>query len=251
MASSTIVEKSCYFISNVSCYEVAKDFASPLLAAIAVVASVLIAFKQLSKQHQNTLDAQKEEAKRNTRVELFKDINVLLDQSTVSIRQVNSYCFGKKYSNLEMKAQIDHVEYFELMQNFGNALLAVISKVESHEIVNLKLFRVFRFALQSIHHDLLALQTEKERFKVLETIIELTNDSIMYFGDFQVCMQNMAYGEVFNSDVPHRVPADKRYKVITNCPVSLDKLHDYFWRETNWGKNCIKYENEAKEKFSS
>ena len=73
----------------------------------------------------------------------------------------------------------------------------------------------------------------------------------MYFGDFQVCMQNMAYGEVFDSDVPHRVPADKRYKVITNCPDSLDKLHDYFWQETNWGKNCIKYENEAKEKFSS
>jgi hypothetical protein len=251
VASSTVVEKSCYFISNVSCYDVAKDFASPALASLAVVASVFIAFKQLSKQHQNTLNVQKEEAKRNTRVGLFKDINLLLDQSTASIRQVNSYCFGKKYSNMEMKAQVDHVEFMELMNNFSAALLSVISKVESHEIVNLKLFRVFRFALQSIHHDLLALQTEQDRFKVLEIIIELTNNSIMYFGDFQVCMQNMAYGEVFDSDVPFRVPADKRYKVITNCPKNLDKLHTFFWRETDWGKSCIKYENEAKEKFSS
>lgn len=250
MASSTIVEKSCYFISNVSCYDVAKDFASSGLAALAVVTSVWIAFKQLSKQHQNTLDAQKNEAKRNTRVELFKDINVLLDQSAASIRQVNSYCFSKKYFNSEVKAQVDDVEYVELMKNFSNALLAVVTKVESHEIVNLKLFRVFRFALQSIHHDLLALQPEIDRFKVLEDIIELSNDSVMYFADFQVCLQNMAYGEVFDASVPFRIPADKRNNVITNCPKNLDKLYDYFSRETNWGKNCIKYENEAKKKLS-
>jgi hypothetical protein len=241
MVASKIVEKSCYLIDSISCYDVVKDFAGPFLTVVAVLVSVLIAIKQLSKQHQNTLDAQKEEAKRNTRIELFKDINVLLDLSTTTIRDVNSYCFSKKYSNLEMKAQVDHVEFLELMQKFS----------QSHEIVNLKLFRVFRFSLQSIHHDLLALQSEQDRFKVLETIIELTNHSIMYFGDFQVCMQNMAYGEVFDSDVPHRVPADKRYKVITNCPQSLDELHEYFWRETNWGKSCIKYENEANEKYSS
>ena len=74
---------------------------------------------------------------------------------------------------------------------------------------------------------------------------------MMYFGDFQVCMQNMAYGVVFDSTVPQRVPADKRIKVITNCPENLDKLHIYFERESNWGKNCLKYENEAKEEFSS
>lgn len=250
MASATVVETTCYFISNISCYDVAKDLASPLLASIAVLTSVLIALKQLSIQHQNTLKAQKEEAKRNTRVELFKDINVLLDQSTASIRQINSYCLGKKYSNLEMKAQVDHVEYSELMTNFSNALLAVVTKVESHEIVHLQLFRVFRFALQSIHHDFLALRTEKNRVKVLESIIELSNNSIMYLGDFQVCMQNMAYSEIFDTDVPFRVPADKRYKVITNCPENLNELHEYFWRETNWGKSCIEYENKTKEKFS-
>ena len=251
MAISSIVEKSCYIINNVSCYEVIKDFASPILTVVAVIVSVLIAFKQLSKQHQNTLDAQKEEAKRNTRIELFKDINILLDQSTTTIRDVNSYCFNKKYSNLEMKAEVNHAEFLELMKSFSHALLSVVSKLESHEIVNLQLFRVFRFSLQSIHHDLLAMQSQQDRFKVLETIIELTNDSIMYFGDFQVCMQNMAYGDVFDSQVPHREPADKRYKVITNCPKNLETLHHYFWRETNWGKSCIKYENEAKEKFSS
>jgi hypothetical protein len=250
MVASTIVEKSCYLIEGASCYDVFKDFLGLALAVVAVIVSVLISIRQLSKQHKNTLDAQKEEAKRNARIELFKDINLLLDQSTTTIRDVHSYCFNKKYSDLEMKAQIDYVDFLEIMKKFSPALLTVVSKIESHEIVNLKLFRVFRFSLQSIHHDLLALQSEKDRFKVLENIIELTNNSIMYFGDFQVCMQNMAYGEVFDSDVPHRVPADKRYKVIINCPEKLDELHKYFWRETNWGKSCKKYEDEANEKFS-
>ena len=73
----------------------------------------------------------------------------------------------------------------------------------------------------------------------------------MYCGDFQVCMQNMAYGEVFDSEVPHRVPADKRYKVITNEEENLEELHEYFLKETNWGKSCLKHEKETEEKFSS
>jgi hypothetical protein len=129
--------------------------------------------------------------------------------------------------------------------------LAVVSKVESHEIINLKLFRVFRFSLQSIVHDMMKLQFHKDRRKLLEIIIELTNDAQSYLADFQVCMQNFAYSEVFDSEVPHRVPADKRCKVITNDPVELDLLLEYFSTETNWGKSCIQYEKEAKERYTS
>lgn len=82
MVASKVVEKSCYFISDVSCYEVAKDFAGPTLTALAVVVSFIIAFKQLSKQHSNTIKAQKEETKRITRIELFKEVSLLIEQSS-------------------------------------------------------------------------------------------------------------------------------------------------------------------------
>lgn len=251
MVSSAIIAKSCYNISNVSCYEIVKDFSSPLLTALALMASVFIAFKKLSEQHKNTLAAQNEESKRNTKIELFKDINTTLEHSKVSIQQVSSYCSRKQFSSPNLKAPLDNVEYLELVNNFNNAIMTVITKVESHEVVNPKLFRVFRFALQSILHDLLELQSESDRLKVTEAVIKLANDSIMYFYDFQICMQNWAYGEIFNADVPYRKPANKKIKVITNCSKNLDDLHHYFLQETKWGKTCQKYESEAKEKYSS
>lgn len=245
------IVKSCLGILNVGCYEMVKDFSGPIVGVLVAFFSVRFAFRQIAEQHSNTLKAQIEEQKRQTRIELFKEICGLMEQSQSVIRGVHSYCMRKKYSNIEMKADIDHVEYLELMRNFSQALIAVISKVESHEIVNLMLFRVFRFSLQSIHHDLLEIQFSKDRSHVLERLLQLADDSQMYFADFQVCLQNMAYGEVFDSEVPKREPADKRYKVITNDPDNLKELHHYFWRETDWGKNCIKYEEEAKERFSS
>jgi hypothetical protein len=249
--SEAEIVKSCLRVLDVGCYELVKDFTGPVVVVIVAFFSVRFAFKQIAEQHVNTLKAQIEEQKRQTRIELFKEVCGLMEQSQSIIREINTYCMRKKYSNINMKSDIDHLEYQDLMRKFSQALIAVISKVESHEIVNLMLFRVFRFSLQSIHHDLLAIQFSKDRSFVLERILQLNDDSQMYFGDFQVCLQNMAYGEVFESEVPKREPADKRYKVITNDPDNLKELHQYFWRESDWGKNCIKHEEEAKERFSS
>jgi hypothetical protein len=245
------IVQSCLFIQNVGCYEVAKDFSGQFVALLVTFFGVRFTFSQISEQHQNTLDAQKEESKRNTRIELFKEISSLLDNSASMIRDVSTYCMIKKYSNLEMKADINHEEYFSILNKFGSALLAVISKIESHEIVHLKLFRVFRYSLQSIHHDLMALQFEKDRANVLERILKLTDDAQSYCADFQVCMQNIAYGEILNSKVPDRVTVDKSLKVIVDDPIKLDKLMSYFTKETNWGKNIAKYEKEAVEKYHS
>ncbi len=157
----------------------------------------------------------------------------------------------KKYSSIDLKAEINQIEYQDIAQKFGNALLVLISKVETHEIVNLKLFRAFRFSLQSIQHDLMALRASNNTVSILENLLQLTSDAQMYIGDFQICMQNMAYGEMFGSAVPYRVPADKRIKVITNNVKDLDELIDFFCKETNWGKTCAMYEAEAEARFSS
>lgn len=243
--------KGCLFLSDVNCYQFWQDFATPITTIFVATITIFIAFKQLSKQHSNNLKAQNEQFKSQTRIELFKEIGAISENSSSIIRDVSTYCMVKKYSNLEMKAEINHIEYHNILQKFGDALLALISKVETHEIVNLRLFRAFRFSLQSIQHDLMALRSSTDRTSILENLLQLTSDAQMYIGDFQICMQNMAYGEIFDNSVPYRVPADKRIKVITNDEKNLDELIDYFCKETNWGKICAKYEAEAEERFSS
>ena len=249
MPTSEKIVESCLFISGVGCYDVLKDFSGPIVTVVVAYFGIKFTFKQIAVQHNNAIRAQLEESKRNAKINLFKELNQMLDSSGEVIRDTSSYCMAKKYSTLAMKAEISHEEFQSILKNLSNALLAIISKIESHEVINFKLFSVFRFSLQSILHDLLSMQFDKNRVDVLEKILELTSDAQCYLGDFQICMQNMAYGEVFESSVPHRVTVDKRYKVIVDDPQKLEKLKEYFTKETNWGKSCTKYEKEAVKKF--
>ncbi len=251
MPPNESIVKGCVFLSEVSCYKFWQDFATPITTVLVAAITIFIAFKQLSKQHANNLKAQNEQYKCQTRIELFREVGAISESSSSIIRDVSTYCMVKKYSSIDLKAEINQIEYQDIAQKFGNALLVLISKVETHEIVNLKLFRAFRFSLQSIQHDLMALRASNNTVSILENLLQLTSDAQMYIGDFQICMQNMAYGEMFGSAVPYRVPADKRIKVITNNVKDLDELIDFFCKETNWGKTCAMYEAEAEARFSS
>lgn len=251
MKTSEIVNKSCLYINDVSCYDIINDFSGPIVTILVAFFSIRFAFSQIDKQHQNTLNAQKEEAKRNTKIELFKEINLLLDNVSSIVREVNIFCITKQHTISGIPIELNHDEYQELSVKLNQGLLAVISKVESHEIINQKLFRTFRYALQAIIHDVMQLRFNNERKLVLDSMQELSLDAQCYLYDFQVCMQNLAYGDVFDSKLPYRVPADKKLKVITTDNEKLDALLDFFSNETNWGKNLRKYEDEASEKYSS
>ncbi|MGY5452257.1 hypothetical protein ACVFI8_15120 [Agarivorans sp. MS3-6] len=132
----------------------------------------------------------------------------------------------------------------------GNSLLAVISKIESHEIINPSLFRTFRFSIQAIHYELISIQFEENREVVLDSFIRQSEEALMYFGDFQICLQNIAYSDVFECEVESRVPADPNIKVITSDEDNLQKLEPYFRNETKWGKVMAKYEAETVEHFA-
>lgn len=228
MSTNGITEKACFFINEVGCYEVIKDFSAPLVTSLVASFTVWFAFRQIRKQHRNTLDAQKEQSKQAAKIELFKDIVALVGNVSAVVREVSTYCTVKKYSNIEMIGELSHVEYLELSEKLNHALLAVVSKIESNEIVNPIFFRVSRYSLQSIVHDVMKIQFWKDRTLVLEKIIELSGDAQCYLGDFEVGMQNMTYGDVFNTNLEPRAPLDKRYKVITNDPVQLQLLEEYF-----------------------
>ena len=232
-------------------YEIAKDFSNPIITAIVAVTGLWYAVRKIDNQPQNTLTTQNDDSKRNTRIELFKEITEKLNHSSEVFNTINVTCHVKSVSSKDKKAEISHQEYDEFIGKFSPAIFTLISTIESHEIIHPILFKTFRYALQSTLHDFSKIQFESDRATVLERLIEYSSDAAMYSYDFQICMQNITYGEEFKSELPHRIAIDERCKVITNDPVDLKKLHDYFCEESNWGKNRLKYENEAKEMYSS
>jgi len=241
----------CLFIEGAGCYEILKDFSGPLVTILIAYFGVRYAFKQIEMQHKNTIKVQKEESKRKTKIEVFKDFNVLIVSSSNTIRDVRTYCLTQKYPARDNSSEVNFDEYQKILNSFGGALSSLVLTVESHEIIHVNLFKVFRYSLQSIHHDLMQLRKEGNREILLDKVWVLANDAQNYLGDFQVCLQNMAYGDVFEGKVPVRVTVDKSLKVIVDDPKRLPELETHFRKKTAWGKSCDAAEKKAVEKYHS
>lgn len=113
------------------------------------------------------------------------------------------------------------------------------------------LFKTFRYSLQSIAHDVMKLRENTTSTTCLNKMKNYTSDVSCYLGDFQICFQNLAYGDIFKSKITAREPIDKSLRVIEDDPKKLERLLNYFENESNWGVSCKKYESEAKVQFSS
>lgn len=247
MPSPDPTEPVTNLATDLTLYEFAKDFGGLIVTILVAFFTVLYAFKQIRIQHRNSIEAQKEETKRKTRIETFKDLDVLLNASSTLVRQVNTHSRVQSLIDPQQVSENELIITQELIQ----ALLAVVSKIESLEIIDQLLFRVFRYSIQSVVHDISYLSEIKDQKQRIDRLIELTDTTVLYFSDFQICLQNMAYRDVFDSSVQHRDPPDKRHKVITNNPNELKNLEDYFLKETAWGKEIQKWEKYAEEKYKS
>lgn len=250
MPSPESAEAASKVATDFSYYEFARDFAGPIVTILVAIFTVWYAFKQIGIQHMNSIKAQKEETKRKTRIETFKEIDALLNYSSTVIRKVNTYFMVQKYSPSPIDVQPSLGNEILITQELTQALLSTISKIESLEIIDPTLFRVFRYSIQSVVHDVLHLHEIEDRSQKIDRSIDLTNTALTYFADFQICLQNMAYKDIFDSSVQHRDPPDKRQKVITNNPNELEELEYYFLNETEWGREIQKWEKYADEKYS-
>lgn len=248
------------FEPTLNLYQVVKDFGGLLVGLIAAILTIFLALYQINKQHQNSLVAQKqqlllnleadkEKHKREIRIEVLKDLRHFITTNSELVLNSHSFCAVKKINLSEPDRVINNLEYLQLDNTFGSSLLAILLKVEANEIISANLFRTFRFALSSILHDFRQIQFANDRAWVLDQTIDLIDDAQMYIGDFQICLQNFAYGEIFGNTLSHRIPLDKRIRVITNDAKELSELTKYLLNETSWGINMNKIIRETELKF--
>ena len=76
----------------------------------------------------------------------------------------------------------------------------------------------------------------KELEKLVEPYTAANFDMGCYLHDLSVELQNTLLSNLFSYKVPRRKPLDPKFKVISTEQNEIEKLQQYFEKETDWGK---------------
>lgn len=222
-----------------SWYEISKDF-FPTIATLAVAFfSIRFAILQIKQQHQNSLDLQASERRKEIQLKLFEEIQEKLDGcASVAEAFGTDYLVKATFIKNGLDIPHDEGEFILKLRQVLEAITVVTIYIEHREIISPKLFRVARSAMHSAHHDLMEAMKDtsldqRERYTAAS---KASGNASSYCTDLNACLQNEAFGDLFDNRAPVREPLDPNEKVITNDEVVLDELLRYFEHETPYGQ---------------
>jgi hypothetical protein len=235
-----------------SWYQIAKDFIPSFATLLVALFSIRFAVLQIKKQHQNALDLQSENRKKDIQIALFEEIQERLD-SCGSLAYKLSTSLIYKITYLENGVDISHneLEFIQELDEVSRAITTVTIYIEYREIVSPKLFRVFRSALHSAHHELMAViqNRDGELVQRLRQTSKAAGDAASYCHDLNACLQNHAFGDLFKNSAPVREPIDPDEKVIVDDDDELDMLLHYFEHETSYGRQMDETKRQVRDQF--
>ncbi|MDH7945154.1 hypothetical protein QGM61_15135 [Pseudohongiella sp. SYSU M77423] len=216
-----------------------RDFFPSLATLVVAFFSIRFAVLHIKEQHQNALNLQAEARKKDIQIELFKEIQERLDHcGSIAFELSNSLIFKITYLENGLNINHDEAEFANHIKTVLESITQITIFIEYREIVSPKLFRVTRSALHSSHYELLETLKDRsinlvERYKMAS---KAAGDVASYCHDLNACLQNHAFGDLFNNQAPIRKPIDPNEKVIIDDDKELDRLLQYFEHETRYGK---------------
>jgi hypothetical protein len=137
-------------------YQFSKDF-FPIIATLLVAFfSIRFAILQIKNQHQNALDLQVKERKKDIQLKMFEEIQEKLDVCSSISSQINSSLI-LHYTYLENGVEPNYTDanFIQDLSMVMKTITDVTIYLEHREVISPKLFRVARSAMHSAHHDLL------------------------------------------------------------------------------------------------
>ena len=231
---------------------------------VSTFVAVVIVVWQVNKQFKANRDLQKDTIRDGFHLEIYKDISVLIDvvveahisasnnmmMALSGIEEVvvsQSEQPATSFNNLRVQ------DFSDFDKKLSKAVSSLVSKLEGNEIIH-KNLNIFRYALNSAHHDLFEAKTslyqKNEKLAAIrplaEDYINACQDIGSYIHDLQIALQNILLGRLFpKNTVPGREPLDPKFKVVGLEPQAhVEALKNYFLYETAWGK--ANYKTEAR-----
>lgn len=233
-------------------YQFAKDFFPSAATLIVAFFSIRFAIMQIKTQHQNALDLHVAERKKDIQLKMFEEIQEKLDICSSTSSQVNSSLI-MHYSYIENGAEPKYtdVNFIQDLNKVMQTITDVTIYLEHREVISPKLFRVARSAMHSAHHDLLEVlkNPKMDRVQRYKSAAKSAADASSYCHDLNACLQNHAFGDLFDNQAPVRQPIDPNEKVIVDEDNKLDELLQYFEHETPYGEKMDKTNRIVREEY--
>ncbi|WP_032096117.1 MULTISPECIES: hypothetical protein [unclassified Alteromonas] len=233
-------------------YQFAKDFLPTFATLIVAFFSIRFAILQIKEQHQNALDLQVKQRKKDIQLTMFEEIQEKLDICSSISSQIHSNLI-LHYTYLENGAEPNYtdVNFVQDISAVTKSITDVTIYLEHREVISPKLFRVARSAMHSVHHDLLETLKNVQMDRVLRyrTASKSAADASSYCHDLNSCLQNNAFGDLFENQAPVRQPIDPNEKVIVDEANKLDELLQYFEHETSYGQQMDRTNQLVREEY--
>lgn len=244
-------------------------------------------FVQLRSQGQQSRDAIAENERRKLKAEMYEAaVVVCRETADTAIELSNQHLTMSFELTVASRAAAANLGYdlpstrflrlMSLYQAFSDAALRFIFLVENRQFIDPRLI-VFRTAMSVVLHetrDLMfreyplhvmpALPAEmadgtvfpytppgdlavKKIVSLAERMTDALSDAQAYTEDFLVELQNILMGDLFEVNIPTRVPADPARKVVTLKAAT--ELEKWFRANTAWGRENAKAEADALKRY--
>lgn len=195
---------------------------------------------------------------------LAANLSIYKDQVDAGFNPSPLRCRAKEFSDLHFTS--------------NGSIIKLITLIEKYEIVSPEL-EIFKIALNVASHDISEAHTPLFQFLLrilpmevidvngniqvaniltpteeqMQELTQLTNayknsqdDLGGYLYDFNIELQKLFLGYLFNNEVKVRAPIDPNVKVVTTEPGEMARLRQYFEEETPWGIHKREIEEEVR-----
>ncbi len=242
---------------------------------------------QLRSQGQQSRDAIAENERRKLKAEMYEAaVAVCRETADTAIELSNQHltmsfelAVASRAAAANLGYELPTTRFLKLMslyQAFSDAALKFIFLVENRQFIDARII-VFRTAMSVVLHEtrelmfrqyplhvMPALPAEKPDGTVFpytppaetsatsiarlcDRMIEALSDAQAYTEDFLVELQNVLMGDLFDVNIPVRVPADPARKVVTLK--AANDLEKWFRANTAWGEENSKAEADALKRY--
>jgi hypothetical protein len=173
------------------------------------------------------------------------------------LSKTSSFIILRKHPIGDEPLGISLKELIDITKENSSHVHLLMTYSEQYQIIHPKFMETFRYALGNYSHLFGKLSSKHftsanqvYSLPCAEEAHDLMLDAHCHIFDLQKGLQTIAFGDVFDTELVDRAPANPEFRVLSLDVGKLDSFHEYLLHDSPWGKEATKSEESAKRFFN-